>query len=68
MSDYKNALRIAPMGRAECAERALLRTDDAEIVRAWICEAEDRIKAYERGEIKAVTLDEVFSRFAKNQF
>ncbi len=34
-----------------------------EIERLWIAEAQDRYAAYKRGEIKTISIDEVFAKY-----
>jgi hypothetical protein len=57
------ALALPQEARAELADKLLLSLDDAdqdEIDARWAREAEDRISAFERGEISAIPGDEVF--------
>jgi putative addiction module component (TIGR02574 family) len=59
------ALSLPPRSRAKLAEQLLESLDDPkqkEIDRLWADEAEDRIDAYERGELKAIAGQEVFRR------
>jgi hypothetical protein len=60
------ALSLSEEARAEIADRLLESLDDSdqdqeEIDRLWVREAEDRIAAYERGEIAAIPGEEVFA-------
>lgn len=60
-----DALSLPPKSRAKLAERLLESLDDPrqkEIDRLWAEEAEDRIDAYERGDLKAIPGKEVFRR------
>ena len=60
-----DALSLPPRSRAKLAEKLLESLDDPrrnEMDRLWAGEAEDRIDAYERGELKAVPGKEVFRR------
>lgn len=61
----KEALTLKPAEKAELIDKLLLSLDkpDAEIDKLWAKEAEDRIEAYERGEIKAVALEKVLERY-----
>ena len=54
----KEALTLKPSEKAELVDKLLYSLDkpDSEIDQLWAKEAEDRIDAYERGEIKAVIL------------
>ena len=57
------ALSLPPTERAEIAERLLSSLDipDRQRIDAlWAREAEDRLDAYERGEIKAIPAEHVF--------
>lgn len=70
MSDRGNeilqdALSLPPTERAEVAERLLssLDTPDRQRVNElWAAEAEDRLDAYERGEIKTIPAKQVFDQ------
>ena len=60
-----DALSLPAKSRAKLAERLLESLDDPkqkEIDRLWAEEVEDRIDAYERGELKAIPGREVFRR------
>jgi putative addiction module component (TIGR02574 family) len=59
------ALSLPAKSRARLAERLLESLDDPkqkEIDRLWAEKVEDRIDAYERGELKAIPGEEVFRR------
>jgi putative addiction module component (TIGR02574 family) len=59
----EEALSLPPDERAELAERLLTSLDashDTRVDELWAQEAEDRLDAFERGEIKAVPAKEVF--------
>lgn len=59
------ALSLPAKSRARLAERLLESLDDPkqkEIDRLWAEEVEDRIDAYERGELKAIPGKEIFRR------
>jgi putative addiction module component (TIGR02574 family) len=61
----EEALLLTPVERAELAERLLTSLDSSsqsEIDRVWAQEAEERLDAYERGEIKVVSATEVLVR------
>jgi putative addiction module component (TIGR02574 family) len=60
-----DALSLPPRTRAKLAQKLLESLDDPrqrEIDRLWAEEVEDRIDAYERGELKAIPGKEVFRR------
>ena len=59
----EQALDLPPDERALVAERLLssLEPELSSIDRLWTQEAEDRLDAYERGEIEAITAETVFS-------
>jgi len=61
----KEALTLKPSEKAELVDKLLSSLDkpDKEIDKLWAQEAEDRINAYDRGEIKAVTLQEVLEKY-----
>ncbi|MEK6301543.1 MAG: addiction module protein [Acidobacteriota bacterium] len=59
----QQALDLSPDERARVAERLLssLEPELSPIDLLWAQEAEDRLDAYERGEIKASSAEEVFN-------
>lgn len=61
---FRTALSLPEETRAELADRLLQSLDEAdqgEIDALWAREAEDRIAAFDRGEVSAIPGDEVFS-------
>ena len=59
----ETALALPPDERAELAERLLCSLDmkrQLQIDALWAAEAEDRIDAFERGQINTVSLEEAF--------
>jgi putative addiction module component (TIGR02574 family) len=58
----EEALSLPPDERAAVAERLLssLEPELSQIDQLWAAEAEDRLNAYDRGEIEAIPADEVF--------
>lgn len=66
----KEALALAPQERAELVERLLATfqsAPDPHLDELWAREAEDRLDAYERGELKAVPAEEVFDRIRQRR-
>lgn len=61
------AKQLKPTERLELVEQLLdsLDTPDAGIDGQWSEEAEDRLAAWRRGEIRAIPLDEVLARYAR---
>ena len=61
----KEALTLKPEQKAELIDKLLSSLDmpDKEIDELWTREAESRIDAYERGKIKAVSLEKVFEKY-----
>jgi putative addiction module component (TIGR02574 family) len=61
----KEALTLKPSEKAELVDKLLSSLDkpDKEMDKLWAQEAEARINAYDRGEIKAVTLKEVLEKY-----
>lgn len=61
----KEALALKPAEQAELIDRLLsnLEKPDREIEEAWAMEAESRLDAYERGELKAVSLETVLEKY-----
>lgn len=63
-----DALNLPPVERAELVEEILSSFDfpaRREIDALWAREAEDRLDAYERGELKARPAAEVFDKIGK---
>jgi putative addiction module component (TIGR02574 family) len=59
----EEALSLPPVERAELAERLLTSLDashDRRLDELWAQEAEDRLDAFDRGEMKAVPAKDVF--------
>lgn len=57
--------KLPPEERMEVIERILDSLDqpDATLDTLWANEAEDRLSAYQRGEIKALALSEVIAKY-----
>ena len=65
----QEALNLPPQDRAEVLERLLATFQDPpdpEIDKLWAQEAEDRIDAYDRGELESVSAEEVFARIERH--
>ncbi|MGZ5437309.1 MAG: addiction module protein, partial [Pyrinomonadaceae bacterium] len=65
----QEALNLTPQDRAEVLERLLAtfqEPPDPEIDKLWAQEAEDRIDAYDRGELGSVSAEEVFARIERH--
>ncbi len=62
----EKALVLPPAERADLVESLLASLDqpDARIDELWAREAEDRLAAFEAGQTKAYSVDEVFQEFA----
>lgn len=66
----KQALALTLQERAELVEQliATFQTPpDPHIDELWAREAEDRLDAYDRGELKAVSAEEVFNRIKQRR-
>jgi putative addiction module component (TIGR02574 family) len=62
---FKDALELHPAERAELIEKLFQSFDDAAgnaVDAAWAEEVESRLEAYDRGEIKASSAEDVFAR------
>ena len=59
------AVKLPPEERMEVVERILDSLDepDAALDALWAKEADDRLAAYRRGEVKAVALSEVIAKY-----
>jgi len=66
----EEALALPPHERAELVERLLATFQsppDPEIDKLWAREAEERLDAYDRGELKAVSVEEVFNKIRQRR-
>jgi putative addiction module component (TIGR02574 family) len=66
----KQALALPPQDRAEVLERLLASFQvppDPDLDELWAREAEDRLDAYDRGELGAVPAEEVFARIERQR-
>lgn len=63
-SILQEALTLKPAEQAELIDKLLnnLKKSDLEIDEAWASEAENWLDAYERGELKAVSLETVLGK------
>ena len=61
----KEALKLPATERAELIDGLLSSLDepDRNLDRLWAKEAEDRINAYDQGQIKALTIQEVLEKY-----
>ena len=61
----KEAIALRPSDQARLVDHLILNLDkpDPELDKRWAEEAESRIDAYKSGRLKAVTLDEVLSKY-----
>lgn len=59
------AVKLPPEERMEVVERILDSLDepDASLDALWAKEADDRLAAYRRGEVRAVALSEVIAKY-----
>jgi putative addiction module component (TIGR02574 family) len=66
----QQALGLSPQDRAEIVERLLASFQtppDPLLDELWAREAEDRLDAYDRGELGAVPAEEVFARIERQR-
>lgn len=59
------AVKLPPAERMQVVERILDSLDepDATLDAAWAAEAQDRLSAYRRGEVRAVALSDVITKY-----
>ena len=62
---FKEALILKPSEKAQLVDELLQSLDrpDKEIEKLWAKEVEARIDAYDKGQIKAVSLEEVLRKY-----
>ncbi|MFA9240506.1 MAG: addiction module protein [Candidatus Paceibacteria bacterium] len=67
MSIYDEAMSMKPLEKIHLIDELLKSLDlpNQNIDELWKREIEDRIKAYDKGEIESVSIDEVFSKYKK---
>lgn len=66
----QQALALSPQDRAEIVERLLASFQvppEPHLDELWAREAEDRLDAYDRGELGAVPAEEVFARIERQR-
>ena len=66
----QQALSLPVEERAELIERLLATFDDPPnpaLDQLWVNEAHDRLDAYDRGELEAISADEVFEEIERDQ-
>jgi len=63
----EQASQLTALEKLEVVDALLASVDkpDTDIDRLWATEAEDRLAAYRRGEIKAFELNEVLAKYRK---
>lgn len=61
----EEALALSPLTKVELVDQLLASLDspDKEIDQLWMDEVENRIDAYERGEIKTLKIEEVLQKY-----
>jgi len=61
----KEAISLSPSEQAKLVDHLISFLDkpDPEMDKLWAEEAESRLDAYNRGDLKAVSLDEVLSKY-----
>lgn len=61
----KEAMKLSPAEKAELIDQLIWALDkpDSELDKLWAEEAESRLAAYKRGELEAVSLEEVLSKY-----
>lgn len=64
----EQAQQLPVMERMEMVDALLATIDEPspEIDRLWIAEAEDRLAAYRRGEIKAIEMEDVLAKYRRS--
>ncbi len=62
---FEKALTLKPLQKAELIDKLISSLDrpDREFDQLWAKEAENRIDAYESGELKSATLEKVLEKY-----
>jgi putative addiction module component (TIGR02574 family) len=66
----QEALNLPPQERAEVLEHLLAtfqKPPDPELDKLWAQEAEDRLEAYDRGDLGSVSAEEVFAKIEQQR-
>jgi putative addiction module component (TIGR02574 family) len=66
----QQVLALSPQDRAEVLERLMASFQippDPDLDQLWAKEAEDRLDAYDRGELSAVSAEEVFAGIERHR-
>jgi len=65
MDILKEAIQLDPNEKAKLVDQLITSLDkpDKEIDKLWAEEAESRLEAYQQGNLKAVSLEEVLSKY-----
>lgn len=66
-SIFEDALELRPFDKAKLVDKLLATLDesDEEIDELWAKEVEDRIDAYDRGEIESVPVEDVLGKYGR---
>ena len=59
------AILLSPAEKAELVDQLILTLDkpDKKLDKLWVEEAESRLAAYKRGDLRAVSLEEVLAKY-----
>ena len=62
---FKEALTLSPSEKAQLIDKLISTLDksDKEIDELWTKEVEDRIDAYDKGQLKVVSLEKVLQKY-----
>jgi putative addiction module component (TIGR02574 family) len=62
---FKEVMTMKPAQKAELIDKLILSLDipNQKVEELWRDEVENRVKAYENGEIKTVSIKEVFKKY-----
>ncbi len=62
---FQEAMHLSPLQRAKLTDRLLSSLDmpDKTLDKKWAEEVEDRIEAYEKGDLKIVSLEDVLKKY-----
>ncbi len=65
MDILKEAIQLDPNEKAKLVDQLITSLDkpDKDIDKSWAEEAESRLEAYQQGNLKAVSLEEVLSKY-----
>lgn len=67
MTDGQGTMLSPQEHKVQALERTDVKTENVRLDNLWAVEAEDRIDAFERGELKSIPASEVFAQIERDR-